>query len=329
MKQQKWKSKSFALLLAVMMMFTMMPQMAFADEQAVAPQEVSSVSGGERIIVSSAAELAALGGKELRGTVELAADIDMSGTTMQPIKSLKGTFEGNGYTISNLTLSGEAGTRWDAPNVGLGLIAQLNGTVQNLKMDNVQITSNSKSKIYAGAIVGMIEAANASIANCAATGTITLPETSTQDGAGGIVGGVLVNGSVVITDVYSEVSITNGKYTGGLIGIVQYAQKVTIQNCAVVGDLKVSTGGGIIGWLTSVPTTAERVYFGGAITGSTRYGFAYNKNYSSTLATTSVYYDSTKNKDSNTWSKFEAVASTNVTGSIDGKSTDELKIAEA
>lgn len=82
MKQQKWKSKSFALLLAVMMMFTMMPQMAFADEQAVAPQEVSSVSGGERIIVSSAAELAALGGKELRGTVELAADIDMSGTTM-------------------------------------------------------------------------------------------------------------------------------------------------------------------------------------------------------------------------------------------------------
>ena len=63
-------------------LFTMMPQMAFADEQAVAPQEVSSVSGGERIIVSSAAELAALGGKELRGTVELAADIDMSGTTM-------------------------------------------------------------------------------------------------------------------------------------------------------------------------------------------------------------------------------------------------------
>ncbi len=37
MKQQKWKSKSFALLLAVMMLFTMMPQMVFADEQAVAP----------------------------------------------------------------------------------------------------------------------------------------------------------------------------------------------------------------------------------------------------------------------------------------------------
>lgn len=325
MKQQKWKSKSFALLLAIMMVFTMMPQMAFADDTVAALQEVSSVSSGERIIVSSAAELAALGGKELRGTVELAADINMSKEKMQPIKSLNGTFEGNGYTISNLTLSGEAGNGRDAPNVGLGLIAQLNGTVQNLKMENVQISSNSTSKIYAGAIVGMIEAANASIANCAATGTITLPETSTQDGAGGIVGGVLLSGSLEMNGVYSKVNITNGKYTGGLIGIVQNAQSITIQNCAVAGDLKVSTGGGIIGWLTSVPTTAERVYFGGKITGNARYGFAYNKYYNSTLTVTSVYYDSTKNKDSSAWSKFEAVASTNVTGSIDGKSTDELK----
>ena len=44
MKQQKWKSKSFALLLAVMMMFTMMPQMAFADEQAPAPHDASLAS---------------------------------------------------------------------------------------------------------------------------------------------------------------------------------------------------------------------------------------------------------------------------------------------
>ena len=81
----------------------------------------------------------------------------MTGVEMQPIKSLNGTFEGNGYTISNLTLSGEAETGYSAPNVGLALIARLSGTVQNLQMDNVQITSNSKSKIYAGAIVGMID----------------------------------------------------------------------------------------------------------------------------------------------------------------------------
>ena len=166
MKQQKWKSKSFALLLAVMMMFTMMPQMAFADEQAVAPQEVSSVSGGERIIVSSAAELAALGGKEIDGTVELAAGIDMRDKAMEPIKSLNGTFEGNGYTISNLTLN--SAVKVDEYANATGLIAKLNGSVQNLKMENVQITSKSKSKIYAGAIVGIAtnQGETARIVNC-------------------------------------------------------------------------------------------------------------------------------------------------------------------
>ena len=43
MKKQKWKSKSFALLLAIMMVFTMMPQMDFADLQTVIPQEIGNV----------------------------------------------------------------------------------------------------------------------------------------------------------------------------------------------------------------------------------------------------------------------------------------------
>ena len=176
----------------------------------------------------------------------------MRDKAMEPIKSLNGTFEGNGYTISNLTLSGEAtSTTWDAPNVGLGLIAKLNGTVQNLKMENVQISSNSTSKIYAGAIVGMITEASADIRNCAATGSITLPDASTTDGAGGIVGGVLLSGSLEMNGVYSKVNITNGKYTGGLVGIVQYANQITFKDCAAMGDLKVSTGGGCIGWLHS------------------------------------------------------------------------------
>lgn len=75
-----------------------------------------------------------------------------------------------------------------------------------------------------------------------------------------------------------------------------------------------------------MPTTAERVYFGGTITGNTRYGFAYNKYYNSTLTVTSVYYDSTKNKGSYSWDSFDAVASKNgLSGIIEGKSTSDLK----
>ena len=138
MRKKKVITKVTAMLLSFAVVFSMISGVVFADEVASSP-----VTG--TTIVSSAAELAALGGKEVEGIVELAADIDMSGTDMEPIKSLKGTFEGNGYTVSNLSLSGEAGLSWKDPNVGLGLIALLDGTVQNLKVDNVKITSNSKS----------------------------------------------------------------------------------------------------------------------------------------------------------------------------------------
>lgn len=65
MKQQKWKSKSFALLLAIMMIFTMMPQMAFADDTVAVPQEAGSASNAQHVIVSTADELAKWGGGRL------------------------------------------------------------------------------------------------------------------------------------------------------------------------------------------------------------------------------------------------------------------------
>ena len=275
-----------------------------------------------------------MGGVDFTGTIELANDIDMNGVTMQPIKSLNGTFEGNGYTISNLTLSGEAGTSWDTPNVGLGLIAKLDGTVQNLKMDNVQITSKSKSKIYAGAIVGMIEAANASITNCAATGSITLPENSSGNYAGGMIGmitgSVDANASVVIENCVSDVAVSSGTYPGGIIGqaYMPYAS-VNLNNCAVLGNVSITSsngnGAGIIGWLYNAPVEAERVYFGGKITGGNNYGFAFNRSSSGTIIVNEVYYDKTQNRSGSSWSPFELYTTSNLTGTIEGKSTDELK----
>ena len=334
MKQQKWKSKSFALLLAIMMIFTMMPQMAFADGTAAAPQEAGSASSAQHVIVSTATELAQWGGVDFTGTIELAKNIDMSDTAMEPIKSLNGTFEGNGYTISNLTLSGEAENGWDAPNVGLGLIAQLNGSVQNLKMDNVQITSNSKSKIYAGAIVGMIEAANASITNCAAMGSITLPENSSGNYAGGMIGmitgSVDANASVVIKNCVSDITVSSGTYPGGIIGqaYMPYAS-VNLNNCAVLGNVSITSsngnGAGIIGWLYNAPVEAERVYFGGKITGGNNYGFAFNRSSSGRIIVNEVYYDKTQNRSGSSWSPFELYTISNLTGTITGKPTEELK----
>lgn len=333
MKQQKWKSKSFALLLAIMMIFTMMPQMAFADDTVEVPQEAGSTSSAQHVIVSTRDQLARLGG-DFTGTIELANDIDMSGVVMQPIKSLNGTFEGNGYTISNLTLSGEAGTRYQDPNVGLGLLAKLNGTVQNLKMENVQISSNSTSKIYAGAVVGIVEDADTvgKIINCNASGKITLPKNATADYAGGLIGGVIQQARCIIKNCVSDVDVASGTYLGGLIGSVQYNAELDIQNCAVFADLSVLQssssygGGGVIGYSAGKQLSADKVYFAGAITGSTRYGFAFEPKHGATAGTVSnVYYDNEKNKGSS-WDSFSAVPTTSkLTGTITGKPTEEMK----
>lgn len=325
MRNKKVITKVTAMLLSFAVVFSMLPGVVFADAQDTTAQG-SVVVSEETTVVSSDAELAALGGKEVNGNVELSADIDMSGTAMEPIKSLKGTFEGNGYTISNLSLSGDKGTGWDAPDVGLGLIAQLDGTVQNVKVDNVTISSNSKSKVYAGSIVGLVTGATAKIKNCAASGSITMPADATTIGAGGIVGGVLFDGSLDMYGVWSSVELTGGNYVGGLIGICQFAKNISLENCATIGDVTVKTGGGIIGWLTSIPVSAKQVYYGGKISGNTKNGFAYNKNYSNKLAVESVYFDSDKNKGTSSWSPFEGVTtSKGLTGSIDGKTTEELK----
>ncbi len=330
MKQQKWKSKSFALLLAIMMIFTMMPQMAFADGTAAAPQEAGSASSAQHVIVSTADELAQWGGVDFTGTIELAKNIDMSDKTMKPIKSLNGTFEGNGYTISNLTLN--SAVKVDEYANATGLIAKLNGSVQNLKMENVQITSNSKSGIYAGAIVGIAtnEGETARIVNCSVhDGKIAMPEDSTRDYAGGIVGGVSMFAKCIIENCVSKITVNNGTYAGGLIGGILYSGELEIRNCAVLSDVNIfkgsgSGGGGVIGYSKGKIFTAEQVYFGGVMGGdsaSTKGAFVYEKRNNCTEGTvTAVFYDTDKNPKievKNSYSSF--------TGNIIGKTSAELK----
>lgn len=249
---------------------------------------------------------------------------------MKPIKSLNGTFEGNGYTISNLTLN--SAVKVDEYANATGLIAKLNGSVQNLKMENVQITSNSKSGIYAGAIVGIAtnEGETARIVNCSVhDGKIAMPEDSTRDYAGGIVGGVSMFAKCIIENCVSKITVNNGTYAGGLIGGILYSGELEIRNCAVLSDVNIfkgsgSGGGGVIGYSKGKIFTAEQVYFGGVMGGdsaSTKGAFVYEKRNNCTEGTvTAVFYDTDKNPKievKNSYSSF--------TGNIIGKTSAELK----
>ena len=104
---------------------------------------------------------------------------------------------------------------------------------------------------------------------------------------------------------------------------------VNLNNCAVLGNVSITSsngnGAGIIGWLYNAPVEAERVYFGGKITGGNNYGFAFNRSSSGRIIVNEVYYDKTQNRSGSSWSPFELYTISNLTGTITGKPTEELK----
>jgi len=110
--------------------------------------------------------------------------------------SFTGIFDGNGHTISHMTIKG----------VGcLGLFGHLESaaTVKDLGLVVVKITG---SDWYVAALVGLSQG---SVSRCYATGAV-----SGRDGAGGLIGDS--RGSV--TQCYSTCIVTGNSYVGGLVG---------------------------------------------------------------------------------------------------------------
>lgn len=252
---------------------------------------------------------------------------------MQPIKSLNGTFEGNGYTISNLTLSGST------QDQAFGLIAQLEGSIRNLQLVDVQVKPEATKTVYGGALAGSISGTG-EIYRCSVidsrivegkTASIDLTKAGENSATGGLIGEVAGGAKVTIQDCLNTTGVKSAINAGGLIGNALFAAEITIRNSVVLGDVELTNknGGGIIGLLGNVPVTANQVYFGGTITGnSNKYGFAYNSAYRLTnkITAKSVYYDSTKNKSASPYNPFKPlVKDSTLDGSIDGKSTEDLK----
>ena len=174
-------------------------------------------------------------------TVVLGANLDLKGVKWTPIGNVTsypgitfaGTFDGQGYTISNLTTSD------NLPNhATAGLFGSLTGTVKNVTLKNVNISSTH----YAGGIVGYISTGTGSgkVINCHVIGgTISsTPELingnyDNGDKVGGIVGHITKNDSVQNCSV-SGVTLKGYRDVGGIAG---YAQPASIQNCTVYGNV--------------------------------------------------------------------------------------------
>ena len=133
---------------------------------------------------------------------KLNADIDLTGKN--PIilggysNVFKGTFEGNGYEISNMTLIGFN---------SVGVFGNNQGTVKGLKLKNVDVTGNNYVGVISGYNSGKITTTKSS---GSATGASYIGLAAGQNSGGNIE--VIVSGNVTGT----------GSFAGGIVGI-QYS----------------------------------------------------------------------------------------------------------
>ena len=283
--------------------------------------------------IKTAQDLANLGGQDIVGTIELAADIDMSGVDMQPIKSLTGSFFGNGYKISNLAITASGNS-----DMGVALIGALKGTadapgkVSDVIFENPNITLTSGYSTGAAAAVGVVKGSYedrnyVEITNCAVVST---SENSKIKAAGSACPAALVGyisgGVVKIDGCLSNVSIEGASYAGGLIGCV-YAFSADIFNSLVLGEVKASSSGsagGFIGLINGNNTKTQFVncYFAGSVSASNKFCFAYTFQKGTPAVTVNnyCYYDITKNKNIKCFRPYGP----KVTGTVKGKTTEEF-----
>ncbi len=176
-------------------------------------------------------------------TVKLAADLDMTGIdyvpagntiASYPSTAFAGFFDGQGHTISNLSVASHSGAYSAA-----GLFGAITGTVKNVKLANVNISSDH----YAGGVVGYISAnTGASVQNCSVEGgsikstAHLMDDGSYDDGdkAGGIVGYITAVDYIDSCSV-KNLTITAYRDLGAIVGCAAGSGTVKVTNCTV-GD---------------------------------------------------------------------------------------------
>lgn len=222
--------------------------------------------GGSKYIVSSPAALKAWATEVQRNpslNCTLAADIDLTGSEWAPIQGYAGTFDGNGKTITGLTIN-----KSTESNVGLFASIAQGGTVKNLTLDDVDITAGANVGAIAGENRGTIE-------NCSVSGSVT--GSSDNSFVGGIagwhyrgditdchssatvegiayIGGIAGQSNAFITACYSTGSVTATKnnttgysYAGGVVGLNNNAAILNV--CYATGNVKGDGAyvGGVVG----------------------------------------------------------------------------------
>lgn len=198
------------------------------------------------------------------------ADIDLGGVEWEPIGSFTGSYNGNGYKITNIKV----------PLFG----TTTNAVLQKIGLTNARVT-NGSGVLANNCFGGTVE-------QCYSTGSIS----GTKNIMGGLIGRIQdwvdedrLNVSMRIRECFSTCNVTNNSTvestsaeygTGGLIGCVGYTFTVQeISRCYSSGKVTVAVDdestnvGGMFGYVTS----AEPPNIGSCYYDSQKSGYSDNK----------------------------------------------------
>ena len=207
--------------------------------------------------------------------ITLDKDIDLTGKGWTPIGTnyenrYKGTFDGGGHTIKGLTVT--------TNDQFVGLFGYLDraGTVKNVVMENIQITSNHV--LMSGNTGGVVGYSWGTIENCSVSGSV-----SGTNCVGGVVGSQKA-GSII--GCSSSAIVKGTRYVGGVAG----EKQGTMTACYATGDvtLKIDSPqnlyvGGLVGFSGNARVLAcyaiGNVNSEGRNTGNVHIGGLFGENY--------------------------------------------------
>ena len=203
--------------------------------------------------------------------ITLTADIDLTGKNWTPIgtsfsNKYTGTFDGGGHTIKGLTVT--------TNDQFVGLFGYLDkaGTVKNVVMEGIQITSNHV--LMSGNTGGVVGYSWGTIENCSVSGSV-----SGTVYVGGVVG-AQIGGS--ITGCSSSATVKGTVDVGGVAG--QTNSSATLTACYATGNVTIEinpakniAGGSLVGMnagnsllacyatgnVTSTGSSTGKVHIGG------------------------------------------------------------------
>ena len=166
------------------------------------------------------------GGDKWKGQkVSLVNDIDLAGKTWPENNGFAGTFDGQGYSIKNLTIDGGSA-------VAFFSTVSTTAVIENIVFDNANVSGEH----YVGVIVGWEgnETAPATIRNCTVVNSTITCDTDAANDNGDKVGGIC--GYAVTLNItgctVKDTTIKGYRDMGGILGYANSA-KVTVKDNTV------------------------------------------------------------------------------------------------